>query len=126
MLRVPDFIPVERGVKVTVAVQEPPDASVPQLLVWKKVSALAERREIELTLRFPPPVLLRVTVLVTVWRTFTMPKARVTGETLITGLPPAPAWVTVKACRPGAQSDGCRESAPLWYSLCEASKYPPG
>jgi hypothetical protein len=111
MLRVPDFIPVERGVKVTVAVQEPPGASVPQLWVWKKVPALAVKREIELTLRFPPPVLLMVTVLDTVWRTLTLPKSKATGETLITGLPPAPAWVTVKVC-PAAVIVPVREELP--------------
>jgi hypothetical protein len=85
MLRVPDFIPVERGVKVTVAVQEAPGASVAQLLVWKKVPALAEKREIEVTLKFPPPVLLMATVRVAVWRTFTIPQSNGTGETRIIG-----------------------------------------
>ncbi len=91
MLRVPDFIPVERRVKVTVAVQEPPGARVAQLLVWKKMPAPAGKREIELTLRLPPPVLLMVTVLLTVWRTLTVPKSNATGATIVTGLQPDPA-----------------------------------
>ncbi len=91
MLRVPDFIPVERGVKVTVAVQKPPGASFAQLLVWKKVPVLAEKREIELTLRLPPPLLLMVTVLLMVWHTLTTPKSNATGATIVTWLQSDPA-----------------------------------
>jgi len=42
ILRFADSVRVERGVNVTLTVQEPPDASTEQLWVWKKVPALAE------------------------------------------------------------------------------------
>ena len=85
------------GMKLTVTVQEPPGATLLQLLLCRKWMELAPAMLKLLMESALVPVLDTVTALFTVDLTVTEPKSRVVGDTAMSGSPAAaPAWLTVK------------------------------